>query len=303
MGMRVHSFIICVLFCAARVTRADTLYVSNSQGQTIEKFTAAHAGSVFGSMSNPEGLAFDSAGNLYAADNTNNQIVKFASAGVGSLFANDHLFGPAALSIDSSGNLFAANNGGYYSIGKFTPGGTGSFFAEPPSGLSAPFGTAFDTAGNLFVSNTNTQDILKFTSAGTGSFFAHDEGTPRGLAFDSAGNLYVANSGNSRIMKFDSLGAGTKFADTGSGPIGLAFDSAGKLYVTLANENKIEQYSSAGADLGVFADSSDGLASPYFLAFGPNAVTAAPLPPAVLGGMALLSTVWVIDRKRRLAIG
>ena len=65
--------------------------------------------------------------------------------------------------------LFVANNGDN-TIGKFTPGGIGSVFAS--SGLSAPTGLAFDSAGNLYAANAGDSTIEKFTPAGVGSVFA-----------------------------------------------------------------------------------------------------------------------------------
>lgn len=52
-----------------------------------------------------------------------------------------------------------------------------------------------------------------------------------------------------------------------NGPSGLAFDSAGNLFVANNVANTIEKFSSTGTDLGVFADSSDGITAPITLAF------------------------------------
>ena len=59
-----------LLCCLATLGRADVLYVANFNGNTIERFTANGVGSVFASsgLSNPYGLAFDSAGNLFVSN-------------------------------------------------------------------------------------------------------------------------------------------------------------------------------------------------------------------------------------------
>ena len=205
-------------------TRADILYVTQGNG-TIEKITAAGAGSVFGSIGtgNPDGLAFDSARNLYAADFSNNTIEKFTPGGVGAVFANSGLSNPAGLAFDSAGNLFVANFNNS-TIEKFTPGGVGSVFAS--SGVSKPLGLAFDKAGNLYAGNNLNNTIEKFTPGGSGSVFANMN-KPQGLAFDSAGNLYAADSGNSTIEKFSSTGTDLgAFATSANGlsfPAFLAF--------------------------------------------------------------------------------
>src|SRR5947199_252374 len=87
------------------------------------------------------------------------------------------------------GDLFASDNldGTIY---KFAPDGTWSIFA---TGLNAPQGLAFDSAGNLFeaeyAGDIQNGTIYKFAPDGTRSTFATGLNAPQGLAFDSAGNL------------------------------------------------------------------------------------------------------------------
>ena len=94
---------------------------------------------------------------------------------------------------------------GHGHVYKITPGGVRSTLA---SGFIAPEGLAFDSAGNLFVTDLVSGNILKFTPNGTRSTFASGVGGV-GLAFDSAGNLFVDNS---TIYKFTPDGVRTTFA-------------------------------------------------------------------------------------------
>src|SRR5438105_4687060 len=103
-----------------------------------------------------------------------------------------------------------------------------------------PTGLAFDTAGNLYVSNDDPAgySIEKIAPDGSVSIFA-TEGLrePHALAFEKAGNLYVANAGGNSIMKFAPDGSGTLFVDATDGlvhPIDLLFDTAGNLFVSNA---------------------------------------------------------------------
>jgi sugar lactone lactonase YvrE/subtilisin-like proprotein convertase family protein len=256
---------------------ADTIYVSNSGDNTIEKFKAG-VSSVFANtgLSFPEGLALDGAGNLYVANRGNNTIMKFTPGGVGSLFANTGLDGPQGLAFDSAGNLYVANISGN-TIMKFTPGGVGSLFAT----VRVPSGLAFDTAGNLFAttgafSGPGSQ-ITKYTPSGVGSLFAIPGNAPGGLAFDAAGNLYVGNGDDNTIGEFTPAGVGSIFASTGmNGPEGVAFDGAGNLYVVNNHNNTVEVFTPGGVG-SLFA--SSGLNVPTFIASTriKSAVPSAPL--------------------------
>jgi len=166
---------------------AGNLYVANSNGNTIEKFTSGGVGSVFASGFHlPTGLVFDSAGNLYVANYLTSTIEKFTPGGVGSIFATSSsgVFFPPSLAIDSAGNIYSRGpTDGGDSIWKFTPGGVGSFFASAGSGGSGgPYGLAFDASGNLYAA-LSSDAILKFNPDGIGSQFTTGLDSESGLAF------------------------------------------------------------------------------------------------------------------------
>jgi sugar lactone lactonase YvrE len=218
-----------LVLLASAIAHADYIYVSchNQSSGTIEKFDSSGNRSTFASdLNRPQGLAFNSSGNLYAADSGYGTIEKFDSSGNISTFASG-LDTPLGLAFDSSSNLYVACfPSGVGTIEKFDSSGNRSTFA---SGLGGPQGLAFDSSGNLYVATSST--IEKFDSSGNGSIFASGLGSPQGLAFDSSGNLYVASFYDSTIEKFDSSGNGSLFASGLSRPLGLAFDSSDNLYV------------------------------------------------------------------------
>ena len=267
------------LAVTAGSSRADTLYVSNSQSHSIEKFATdgGGVGTVFADtfLHTPEGLAIDSAGNVYAA-NGDNTISKFTPAGTPSVFANTGLDNPVGLAFDGSGNLYAANYSNN-TIEMYTPGGIPSVFAADPgdhSLLYEPVGLAFDGDGNLYVANLTF--IEKFTPGGMGSVFVSTHvSLPQGLAFDSAGNLYVANRNDNSITEFDSsggfLGAFASGYPDLALPTGIAFDSNGNLYA--ANAIPSVEAFTPGGDPSVFAsDPGDHtvLNAPLFIAIVPE---------------------------------
>jgi sugar lactone lactonase YvrE len=140
-----------------------------------------------------------------------------------------------------------------------------------------PWGVAADTAGNLYVADTDNHTIRKITIGGTVSTFAglagvsgSADGTgsvarfyqPQGVAVDTAGNVYVADTGNYTIRKITSAGAvstlagspgisGSTDATGGSArfyePEGIAVNNTGTiLYVADTWNHTIRQVTSSG---------------------------------------------------------
>ena len=144
--------------------------------------------------------------------------------------------------------------------------------------LGAPEDLAFDTEGNLYVSEYGSDRVLMVdpegaivTVAHTGSpGFSGDGGaaidaqlaSPTGLAFDPAGNLMVADHFNNRIRVIDAEGIITTIAGTGedgsngdggpaldaelNDPIGIAFDGDGNLFIADEQNGRVRMIDSDG---------------------------------------------------------
>jgi len=309
--MRLRSFenlaasVALILGLTTQAKAADFLYVSLTNN-TIVKYDVSLATSTAvqnsmttfasgGLLSDPKGLAFDSAGNLYAASNSNNKIVKFDPAGSGSEFAtfSTGVDGPQGLAFDAAGNLYVANNN-VNTITKITSGGSGSQFA---SNVTGAFGLAFDTSGNLYVSNIGNGTVTKLTSGGASSQFASGMAAPYGLAFDTSGNLYVTASADNRVMKYTPGGTGSQYITGLNTPRGLAFDSAGNLYVAIGGDNAIRKYDSQGV---LQFTLSTGSESPNFMTMTPTAV---PEPSTYAMGVIATGVMALIARRRQKARG
>jgi sugar lactone lactonase YvrE len=275
------------LLGAPAASRADIIYVGNYNSYYIEKYDTG-TGTDLGTLAQvtrPNGMAFDSAGNLYVVSWGTFTITKITPSGVASVLGTGAA-GGTCLAFDSAGNLYAGDvldN----TIEKFTPGGVGSVFAS--TGLNYPSGLAFDKAGNLYVANANGNSIEKFTPAGVGSVFASTGlNRPIGLTFDKAGNLYAANYFGGSIEKFTPAGVGSVYGTVKLDPAGIAFDSAGNLFVAdelagpgLSNITKTPLGGGVGS---VFTTSN--ISEPIYIAVIPEPSAIALLGLGLLGLLA-----------------
>ena len=251
----------------------------------------------------PTGVAVDGEGNLYIADAPNDRIRKVDSigtittiAGTGEQgFSGDggpaiqaQLDAPTGVAVDGAGNLYIADRNNSRirkvdSIGTITTIAGGGGFGEDggpatQARLDLPYGVAVDSAGNLYIADTNNDRIRKVDSAGTITTiagtgeqgFGGDGGPatqarlnyPYGVAVDGAGNLYIADRYNNRIRRVDGTGTITTIAGTekrgfsGDGgpaiqaplflPTGVAVDGAGNLYIADQYNHRIRKVDSTG---------------------------------------------------------
>ena len=150
--------------------------------------------------------------------------------------------------------------------------GTGVRGSDPGE-LSSPGGIALDAAGNLFIADTDNDQVLRIAqgatqstivAGGNGNGFFGDGNfavrakldTPTGVAVDAAGNLYIADFGNSRVRMVDPDGNISTVAGSGTGsfagdnqsataagvsPVSLTVDSAGNLLIADSLNNRIRK--------------------------------------------------------------
>jgi trimeric autotransporter adhesin len=242
----------------------------------------------------PQSIAEDSAGNLYIADSDNNEIRKVTPAGIISTLAKVSLL--AAVAADSSGNVYFTNGN---QVGQVdakgnvttvagnvsTAGFTGDGGPASAALLNDPLGLTTDSAGNLYIADTNNHRIREIsggninTVAGSGATclnpcspggFSGDGGPatsatmsyPYGVAVDSDGNIVIADSNNNAIRKVTKgtistvAGTGTKKGYSGdgglataallNGPLGVAVDASGNIFVADSFNNVVRVVDGSG---------------------------------------------------------
>ncbi len=219
-------------------------------------------------LASPDGLVFDSAGNLFVA-NFGAGVSEVTPGGSVSTFVTG-IGSVKSVAIDSAGNVYAAN----VSSNVYKYSAAGALLAGPFNQTvlaSAPDQMTFDANDNLYIVLQNGT-IAKVTPAGAVSTFATlGINSPGGLAFDSAGNLFIAQTATNRILE---IAAGqttaTVFVDASQGlqgPRSLVFEASGNMLVSSNVNDKIFKVTPAGT-ASVFIDnlSTYGVLGAYALA-------------------------------------
>jgi RHS repeat-associated protein len=230
-------------------------------------------------LTDPQGVAVDTAGDLFIADSGNNRIQEVPATTGGGMTAGDMY----TIAGSSSGVQGSSGDGG----------------AATSALLNDPASVAVDSAGDLYIAdevNNRIQEVPAttgggmtagdmYTIAGSSSGTAGSTGDggaatsallndPVGIATDSAGDLYVADSANNRIQEVyasdgsswgQSMTVGDIYTISGQGPSGsgtagdggpassadlngpdgVAVDSSGDLYIADAGNNRIQEIAAA----------------------------------------------------------
>src|ERR1039458_5852463 len=170
-----------LLPCAPAQATTTIYFTAND---VIETFTPPGPMTNFSNLpvfTNPEGLAFDTSGNLFVAGG--GDVSKITPGGTVSLFSTLPRFGGYGMGVCAGPPLFVAGAASV-EIKKITPGGVVSTYATLSEGHT---GLAIDSIGNLYtVGGGNTIKKIP-VGGGAVSIYATLPGNNNyGLAFDSA---------------------------------------------------------------------------------------------------------------------
>src|SRR5258706_360573 len=173
------------------IRKITSLGVVSTLAGTTGVIGSTDAAGAAASFDSPVGVATDSAGNVYVTDTSNNTIRKITPAGAVTTLAgtagvsgSSDGTGPAArfnlprgVAADGAGNVYVADSSNH-TIRKITPAGVvttlagtasvsgGSDGAGAAASFNFPTGIATDSAGNIYVADTDNSTIRKITPAG-----------------------------------------------------------------------------------------------------------------------------------------
>jgi uncharacterized protein (TIGR03437 family) len=260
-----------------RVRKVSGGAISTIAGNGTQGYSGNGGPPTSAAFNSPAGLAFNSSGNLYIADFGNYVVWKITGGtiavvagnnGDGSGFSGDlgpatsaQLSTPSYVALDAAGNLYIADSGndvvrevcantcpawggtsgeintyaGNFDAG---PGYAGDGGQATLAQLQNPNGLAVDSAGNLYIADSDNQVIRKVTAAtgvittvaGNGiEGYSGDGGPatqaslsePQGVAVDSNGNLYIADTDNCVIRVVEPNGVITTIA--GNAQLGCGY--------------------------------------------------------------------------------
>lgn len=270
-------------------------------------FTSSLPSTSQSGLSQPQG-AFAASGGIWVADSGNNRVIEFdppySSGMSASLVLGQATYStaaaatsqsgmsyPLAVTIDSQGNLWVSDSRGARVLEfeqPFSDGMNASFVVGHPDFTTStysvsessvkPAGLAFDSQGNLWVSDTGANRILEFAPPFAGwmnaakvigqpGFYTSylptsslGMSSPRSIAISSTDEVWVTDTGDSRLLEFkapfsDGMNASSEIGAPSLesslpstaearllSPDSIAMDGSGDLWVADTLNNRILEF-------------------------------------------------------------
>ncbi len=232
------------------VDRWGTLYVADSNNHRVQRIMASGDVAVFGRPGNLDGqlwgpmdVAVDEDAELIVvAEQGNNRVQYFHMLTKQHRGTISGFRSPSGLAMDAERRLWIADTGNSRLL--CLDMRTGQFLGRPLDqsvGITRPIAVACDTARNLYVTDSTTQNVTRYAYNGARGMALGDSrrlATPRGIAVDKLGRIYLAEAGANRLHVFDAEGQSLiTFESPGSrlgplnAPSGVALGPNGEIYV------------------------------------------------------------------------
>ena len=243
-----------------RVRRVDAVtgLISTVAGNGSSIYNGDGIPATSAQINGPDGLAFNSAGDLFIAEGGGSRVRKVACLGAPFPIqtATASATPSPAFSPTPSPTPLPPSElcvGSY--LLQWGVSGTGN------GHLAQPQGVAVGLSGNIYVADTDNQRIQYFSP--TGAYLGQWGGSGNGngqfnngvytIAVAPSGNVYAADVGHDRIQVFDPSGVYlSQWGSPGTGngqfqePYSLAVAPSGNVYVADGHNNRIQEFTSTG---------------------------------------------------------
>ena len=208
-------------------------------------------------------------GTIWATDDDNDRLQHFTPAGeyLGK-FAT--CTDPGAVEVDAKGDIYLACSASG-SVRKYSDTGTLlktlAIFGSGNAQVRFPLDLAFDSAGKLWVADSENDRIEQFDTAGNfvkavplGAW-----SRPWGIAVAPGGDIWVAEATNHRVSVFDQSGnVVRRFGSQGTGqgefdrPSDVEIDQNGYVWVTDGGNNRVQAFTQEGEYVTQFGRTGSG---------------------------------------------
>ncbi len=241
------------------IDQEASLVLGQASFDTVTSSTAADK------MEAPSRVAIDPTSNkVFVADGNNHRVLRFAS-------------------------LASLNNGAAAEAVLGQPDFASNDSGTDQNSFDTPAGLTVDSAGRLWVADSNNNRVLRFDDAASKTSGAAADGVlgqpdftsssiqtsqsglnyPLDLVIDNAGHLWIVDNDNNRLLRFDDAAGKANGADadgvlgqadftsstSGNGqssltnPYGIDVDSAGRLWVADAFNHRLLRFDDAAAKI------------------------------------------------------
>jgi sugar lactone lactonase YvrE len=261
--------------------------ITTVAGNGTEGYSGDNGPATSAELNSPWDMAVDSAGNLYIADNGNARI-RVVNTQSSSITI-------AGVTIPAADIATVAGNGTY--------GYSGDNGPATSAELDSPYGVAVDSAGNVYIADSDNHRIRAVDTSGTittvagngTAGYSGDNGPATSaeisgafdVVVDGAGNLYIEDSGNNRVRRVSpQVGLGSVSVGQSSPTFSFAFSFSATVQV---GSVAVLMQGASGKDFQLVASGTTCAAGSYSAGSSCTVnVTFSPLAPGVRNGAVVL---------------